>query len=218
MSHLKSPFLRATAPFVDSIETVMKMLGAYEFLPSNEMMTKGGKLICKDESPIQELCSNVLFLMCGYNSQQLNRTLLPAIIENTPAGKWTKLTKLNCLSLIGNIVSGSSVDQLAHYAHGINSGKFRMFDHGMTKNLFKYGSIFPPNYDLKKVTAKVFLHYTDNDWMAAVRDVNELAGKLGNLAGMFRIPDAKFNHLDFTYAIDADTLLYNRVIGFISEN
>jgi lysosomal acid lipase/cholesteryl ester hydrolase len=105
-----------------------------------------------------------------------------------------------------------------HYAHGMNSGKFRMFDHGMTKNLLKYGSIFPPNYNLKAVTAKVYLHYSDNDWMAAVKDVDELAGKLGNLVGKFRVPDAKFNHLDFTYATDADTLLYNRVISFISQN
>jgi lysosomal acid lipase/cholesteryl ester hydrolase len=87
MSNLKSPFLRAMAPFVDSIETVMKMLGAYEFMPSNQMMIDGGKLICKDSSPLQELCANVLFLMSGYNSQQLNRTIMPAILENTPAGK-----------------------------------------------------------------------------------------------------------------------------------
>lgn len=89
MSNLKSPFLRVVAPFVDSVETVMKMLGVYEFLPSNDMMIDGGKLVCKDESPVQELCANVLFLMSGYNSQQLNRTIIPAILENTPAGDET---------------------------------------------------------------------------------------------------------------------------------
>lgn len=47
--------LRAIAPFVDSIETVMKLLGTYEFLPSDDMLIKGGKLVCKDESPIQEV-------------------------------------------------------------------------------------------------------------------------------------------------------------------
>lgn len=86
MSNLKSPFLRAMAPFLDSIESVMNLFGVYEFLPSNDMMVKGGKLVCKDESPIQEICANVLFLICGFNSQQLNRTLLPEIVANTPAG------------------------------------------------------------------------------------------------------------------------------------
>lgn len=92
-----------------------------------------------------------------------------------------------------------------------------MFDFGVTKNLFKYGSLFPPDYNLKHVTAPVFLHYSDNDWMAAVKDVDELAGKLGNVVGKFRVPDPKFNHLDYTYAKDADTLLYNRVISFIER-
>lgn len=92
-----------------------------------------------------------------------------------------------------------------------------MFDYGMTKNLVKYGQLSPPSYDLGAVTAPVFLHYSDNDWLAAVKDVDELASKLGNLVGKFRVSDPKFNHLDFTYATDADTLLYNRVISFIQR-
>lgn len=63
------------------------MFGAYEFLPSNEMMVNGGKYLCNDESMFQEVCANVLFLVGGYNSKQLNRTLIPAILEYTPAGK-----------------------------------------------------------------------------------------------------------------------------------
>ncbi|CRK92414.1 CLUMA_CG005975, isoform A [Clunio marinus] len=198
MSNLASPFLRIVAPFADSIDTVMSMLGVYEFLPSNEMLVKGGQLICKDESPIQEVCANVLFLIGGFNSPQLNRTIIPAILENTPAG--------------------SSVDQLVHYAQGINSGKFRMFDFGLTKNLFKYGSIFPPDYKLSSVTAPVFLHYSNNDWLAALKDVNELKGKLGNVRGEYFVPDMKFNHLDFIFATDADILVYNRAIDVIANN
>lgn len=92
-----------------------------------------------------------------------------------------------------------------------------MFDFGYTKNLFRYGSLTPPDYNLKAITAPVFLHYSDNDWLAAVKDVDELAAKLGNCIGKFRVSDPKFNHLDYTYATDADTLLYNRVLDFISR-
>ncbi|CAO1318168.1 unnamed protein product [Diamesa serratosioi] len=198
MSKLVSPFLRVAAPLVDQIETVMKMFGVYEFMPSNEMMVDGGKYLCKDQSLVQEVCANVLFLIGGYNSAQLNRTIVPTILENTPAG--------------------SSVNQLVHYAQGINSGKFRMFDYGLTKNLLKYGSLSPPNYNLGSITAPVYLHYGDNDWMAAVKDVDELASKLGNLAGKFLIADPKFNHLDFTYATDADKLVYNRIISLMNDN
>lgn len=92
-----------------------------------------------------------------------------------------------------------------------------MFDYGLTANLLKYGSFSPPDYNLQAITAPVYLHYSDNDFMAAVKDVDELAAKLGN-ALKFRVPDAKFNHLDFTYATDADTLLYNRVLSIIERN
>lgn len=198
MSNLKSPFLRMLAPIVDSVETIMKLMGNYEFMPSTELMTNGGQLACMDESPFQEVCANVLFLLCGFNSDQLDRSIIPEILENTPAG--------------------ASVDQLVHYAHGINSGKFRQFDHGLAKNLLRYGSFFPPNYDLAAITAPVFLHYSDNDWMAAVKDVDELARKLGNLYGKIRVPHDKFNHLDFIFAKDGDTLLYNKVIDIMNEN
>lgn len=57
----------------------------------------------------------------------------------------------------------------------------------------------------------------DNDWMAAVKDVDELSAKLGNLAGKYRVADPKFNHLDFTYATDVKDLLYDRVIGIIKS-
>lgn len=97
MSNLKSPFLRAVAPLVDSIELLMELLGVYEFMPSNEMMVKGGKLVCQDKSPLQEVCANVLFLLCGYNSQQFNRSLLVEILKNTPAGLEIQLILRNFL-------------------------------------------------------------------------------------------------------------------------
>lgn len=219
MSNLKSPFLRVMAPWVGSVQDVMKMLGVYEFMPSNQMMVDGGKLACMNESPFQEVCANALFLLCGFNSAQFNRSLLPTILESTPAGKWTSVlrndncywSKLN----LDSFVLGASVDQLIHYAQGINSRKFRMFDFGLAGNLFRYGSFSPPDYNLRAITAPVFLHYSDNDWMVAAKDVDELAAKLGNCIGKFRVPDPKFNHLDFTYATDADTLLYERIISYI---
>lgn len=36
-------------------------------------------------------------------------------------------------------------------------------------NQIKYGRLTPPDYDLKKVTAPVALHYSDNDWLSAVK-------------------------------------------------
>ncbi len=125
------------------------MLGVYEFLPSNELMIKGGQTICDENSILREICANVLFLISGYNSPQLDRSIVPTILEQTPAG--------------------ASVDQLVHYGQLINSGKFRMFDYGFFKNLNRYGKISPPDYKVSAITAPVFLYYSGNDWLSATK-------------------------------------------------
>lgn len=155
MSNLYSPFLRVTAIYAASAEWVAQMLGYYEFSPSDSMMVQGGKLVCLQNAIYTEMCTNSLFLFAGYNSRQFNRSLLPEIMENTPAG--------------------SSVKQVLHYSQLINSAKFRMYDYGFAKNLVKYGQMTPPEYDLSSVTAPVYLHYSDNDWLCAVKV------KFGNL-------------------------------------
>lgn len=149
MSNLKSPFVRALSPFVDQMEWVMDMLGVYEFMPNDDMMEKGGYYVCRDEAITQALCANVLFLIGGFNSAQLNYTMIPSILVHTPAG--------------------ASVGQLVHYGQGVNSGKFRQYDFGLLGNMAKYGSISPPDYELSKVTAPIALHYSDNDWLAAIK-------------------------------------------------
>lgn len=47
-----------------------------------------------------------------------------------------------------------------------------MYDYGLTKNVLKYGSMFPPKYNLAAVTAPVYLHYSNNDWLAAVKVIS----------------------------------------------
>uniref|UniRef100_A0A1B0CG72 Partial AB-hydrolase lipase domain-containing protein n=1 Tax=Lutzomyia longipalpis TaxID=7200 RepID=A0A1B0CG72_LUTLO len=190
MNNLRSPFVRAFAPFVDSLDTITSLLGMNEFMPSNSMMQMGGYLTCRDSSPFQEVCSNVLFLIAGFNSEQLNRTQLPAIMANTPAGAATR--------------------QLVHYGQLYNSGHFRQFDHGRIGNWQEYGSFSPPDYPLDRITAPIALHFSDNDWLAAVVDVQRLRSQLRNVIGAFRVPLPAFNHLDFQWAIDIRPLVYNR--------
>lgn len=174
------------------------MLGVTEFLPSNEMMILGGQKACEDSSVLQKACANALFLVCGYDSAQMNRTMLPAILENTPAG--------------------ASVKQFIHYGQGINSGLFRQFDFGMVRNLLEYGAVSPPSYPLNRITAPVFLHYGDNDWLASVTDVRLLQQQLGDSARLLRVPDNQWNHLDFTFGNDAKHLLYDRIIELMGQH
>ncbi|KAG5676534.1 hypothetical protein PVAND_006360 [Polypedilum vanderplanki] len=195
MNHLKSPLLRIMAPMVNKIHRIFDSLGVYEFLPTHDMMVQFGMHACQRESSFREVCANALFLLCGYDSIQFNRTLFSQIAQYTPAG--------------------ASVDQLVHYAQEINSGKFQMFDYGILKNFVKYHGKSPPSYQLDKISVQIFLYYGDNDWMASVIDVQRLAKKLKKNHQIFL---KKFNHLDFIYGNDADKLVYKKVIEIIKEN
>jgi hypothetical protein len=42
-----------------------------------------------------------------------------------------------------------------------------MFDYGYFENKRVYGQSAPPDYELSKITAPVFLHYSGNDWLSA---------------------------------------------------
>lgn len=120
--------------------------------------------------------------------------------------------------IFGQVPAGSSVRQLAHYGQSIARKEFRRYDQGsLIANLRAYGRLSPPSYDLKKVTAPVFLHYGDNDPLAVVADVQRLFEELGRPVGLFRVPLAEFTHIDFMWAIDVKELLYDRVIRLLRQ-
>jgi len=47
-------------------------MGIYEFLPSNELLTLVGQTLCNDEAITVDICANVLFIIAGFDSAQLN--------------------------------------------------------------------------------------------------------------------------------------------------
>lgn len=80
-----------------------------------------------------------------------------------------------------------------------------------------YGSMSPPKYNLKKVTCPVALHYSHNDWLSAEVDVLKLYKELENPIGRFLVPDRQFNHLDYMWGLDVDTLVYNAVFSLMTR-
>ncbi|XP_055375837.1 lipase 1-like [Condylostylus longicornis] len=198
MEHTQSPLIKVIAPMTDFAESVTKLLGIYEFLPNSHIMRLAGQVLCHDEAVTQVVCTNIIFLVMGYNSEQLNTTMLPAILGHVPAGTSSK--------------------QFIHYGQIVNAkGRFRMYDYGIVKNLVKYGSFKPPSYDLSKVTAPVALHFSKNDWLADTKDVAKLQNELPNIIKEYLVPEPKFNHLDFILAIDSRTLVYDDVIKSMKE-
>lgn len=113
--------------------------------------------------------------------------------------------------IAGHTPAGASSNNFIHYGQLVRNGLFRQYDHGIIGNRNRYGSVNPPNYNLGNVRSKVALYYSINDWLSHETDVYELYAGLANPMGLFRVPDPKFSHVDFIWAIDVKELLYDRV-------
>ena len=74
-----------------------------ELGPSSDILRKIAALICRSEMWTQPLCTNIIFLIAGPSYDQLNKTMLPAILGHVPAG--------------------GSVRQVVHYLQVLKDGK-----------------------------------------------------------------------------------------------
>ncbi|XP_063239096.1 lipase 3-like [Bacillus rossius redtenbacheri] len=192
LSHVRSPVIRLIIPFLTSLHQ-LQMVGPGEFLPNSQFLSAVASLACPDGALTPPVCTDISFLLTGFNQRQFNMTLLPVITGHVPAG--------------------SSIHQFLHYAQEVHSGRFRQFDRGVVGNLLAYGSVEPPDYDLSKVTAPVYLYWGENDWLADAEDVRELESKLPCVRASTRVPHPCFNHQDFMWAVDVEALLYRDVLA-----
>ncbi|XP_031783474.1 lipase 3-like [Nasonia vitripennis] len=202
-SRMFSPIFQALSRFTTPLNLITDLIGVYEFKPSDQFYKNFTTTYCEKHAVTQPLCKNVVFMITGYNEDQLDTELLPAILAHIPAG--------------------ASVNQFVHYAQIIKSGHFRQFDYGLKGNLARYHKLVPPSYNLKNVKAPVSLHYSTNDWLSDAmckffrKDVEKLHSKLPNPIGKFRVVHEKFNHLDYLYAKDIKMLLYDKIMSIMTR-
>lgn len=185
-------------PYLIHLQRIYEFTTSGEFMPRNDLMRIAGYELCQIESPANQMCANAIYLAGGWGSDQIDGEQISDILSYSPAS--------------------SSIFQLAHYGQEVNSGDFERFDFGLRSNMARYSTISPPEYDISRITSSVALHYSDNDWLAAVKDVDKFANKLPNMLGKFRVPDAKFNHMDFCWGKGAKEQVYDRVIDLMVHN
>ncbi|CAG0923224.1 unnamed protein product [Notodromas monacha] len=189
--HMRSP-VALLAPFVDEIKFLLRVFGDYDFLPHARWLTIFGRYVCRIRALDKRVCENFIFLICGYDSLNLNVTLLPLILGHAPAGTSTRT--------------------VIHYAQEVNAKKFQHYDFGKIGNLENYGTLSPPEYSIESVTSPVIAFWGNNDWLAEPVDVEWLTTRLPNLIKSIRVPFDKFNHLDFLWGIDAPQLVYDPIL------
>ncbi|EFN89852.1 lipase 3 [Harpegnathos saltator] len=197
LQHIKSP-VRILAPYSMQYEIIAQFLGETEFLPQTKFLRFLSKYLCNQNIIEQKICANILFMICGFDKEQFNYTLLPSILSHSPAGTSTKT--------------------IVHLAQEVKSGKFRPYDYGPKRNQLLYNATEPPDYDFTNVTVPIALFYSDNDWFVSHPDMRRLYRKLNNVIDVYRVPFEKFNHLDFLWGIDAPKLVYKRLLQDINTS
>jgi len=190
VDHMKSP-IKYVAPFIDSVQWILDYLGGGEFLPSNMIMDILASYVC-DSSYTEAACESVLFLLCGFDEAQMNKTMLETITHHTPAG--------------------TSTNTVVHYAQGINTKKFAHYDFGKEGNNERYGQDHPPEFSVEAMKVPVASYWSQNDWLAQPQDVLRYLTKLPNNYATYEVPFELWNHLDYLWGIDAKTLLYPEIM------
>ncbi|KAL7286736.1 hypothetical protein TKK_0019038 [Trichogramma kaykai] len=117
---------------------------------------------------------------------------------------WTEFDATLMPHILNHIPAGASIHQLTHFAQLISKGDFRQIDSG-------------PKYDLQKISSKIFLYHSKNDWISSVSDVEKLSANLPNLQQRFLVSYDHFNHIDFLWSKHVKELLYDKVMKDMSQ-
>ncbi|XP_063913713.1 lipase 1-like isoform X2 [Zophobas morio] len=145
MKDTKSPVLQFVTKNWRLLQGLLNFFNYQEVFGRGDLFTTYAQLICHDENSILiNLCINHMFSVFGYNYNELNKSMVPLTIANTP--------------------SGASLKQMIHAFQLMESGDFHRYDFGTEGNLEKYGQEQPPQYNVSRVTTPVAIYYSSNDW------------------------------------------------------
>ncbi|XP_070802280.1 lipase member K-like [Pituophis catenifer annectens] len=184
------------AKFAKLPDAKIKILfGEKEFFPKTYFNTLVATTVCSQETLVS-ICSNLLFVLHGFNEKNLNMSRVDVYTSYVPAS--------------------TSVQNMIHWKQAINSGKLQAYDHGRLGNKFHYGQDSPPEYNISAMTVPTAIWNGGNDWLSDPDDVNQLIPKIQNLISHKFIP--QWNHLDFMYGIDAPDKLYYEIMDLLQKN
>jgi len=195
----QSSFLVSLLADLD-IDQILLLFGGKSFLPETPFMSIVGQLFCGPDRCTEPFCEDIIFALCGHNTNvtdNLNKTRMEVYIAHTPAG--------------------TSVLNMAHWAQAVRTGKFQMYDFGKQGNMQRYHQPTPPQYDLGQIQMPVAIFSGGQDALADPQDVKRLTAELPAGAVVYSKFVPSYEHLDFTWGIDARRVIYGDVLTVLQS-
>lgn len=136
--------------------------------------------VCVKDDPLHSLCSNILFLFCGFDPKELNAVSIYQcgygsiwlydcikILFTSLLSSMLNLFQTRVPVYINHAPAGTSVQDIVHFAQMYDTKTCSRFDYGSAlSNLFHYGQLKPPMYDIRSVSTPVSLFSAGKDWLA----------------------------------------------------
>uniref|UniRef100_T1JNX6 Lipase n=1 Tax=Strigamia maritima TaxID=126957 RepID=T1JNX6_STRMM len=176
------------------IPSFQKLYTETNFEPRQILYLDGWKL-----QLVQSICaSKTFYFICelqwnlfGYDPYLYNKTRAPIFVSRS---------------------DGASIKTFAHVAQIRTLKGMHQYNYGKEMNQKRYNSSMPPAYNLSKISAPVVLFHGANDVAADPLDVALIGQKLPNLQAKELIPDPRFSHMDFMFAMNMKRLVYDKFI------
>ncbi|XP_067005698.2 lipase 1 [Anabrus simplex] len=191
-----SAMLTTTIKNRNIYKVLVDVTNTYEMTPYSERTIALIYFVCRDGAVTQRMCQNLVTEVSG-KSDGFSSTELPLIV----------------LAMQG----GHSAFSAWHFVQLVKSRRFQQWDFGPEKNMIVYGSHHPPEYDLKKITAPVSIHYGETDHLVSPADALHVSEVLPNLVEARRVPSKLFNHNDFIGHKKVRELLYDHLANILKK-
>ncbi|VDK57478.1 unnamed protein product [Anisakis simplex] len=175
-----------------------KLLGNRDFLPNSWFNKLFSRYICGWHY-VNPFCDNILFQIGGPDNQ-FNQSRVPVFLAHTPAG--------------------TSTQNIRHWRQMVQSGNTQAYDYGSAEeNMKHYSQATAPLYNLSRVSTRVYLYWSDKDWLATETDIKR--SLLPKIQPQFlkqnnRLND--YNHFDFIWGLRAPDEIYKPIIRIISAH
>ncbi|XP_068205750.1 lipase lipl-4-like isoform X2 [Palaemon carinicauda] len=195
--HNKHAPIAILSPIVNGIDRSLTERGKLEFLTPTKSSSSLLSGLCSEMIILRPICQFILDILGGPSSRNVDPNYIPVIVAHTPAG--------------------TSFRTVTHLLQLVRDKRFQAFDYGPVTNYKVYGTERPPRLQLSAVTVPVGAFWSDNDWVADPRDVQQTVRELGNVVVNHRVQHPSFNHLDFLWAENAADLVYRHILNLLDR-